>query len=271
MTHNFDKKTPQLALKGMPTATDLKVQLQAGAASLNLEVSESQLVQLLEYMALLVKWNAVYNLTAIRDPAQMVPNHLLDCLAVVTAFAGANRVLDVGAGGGLPGIVLAIWAREAQPAMHITLVDTVHKKTAFLSQAKAELKLDNVTIITTRVEQLQVDEPFDIITSRAFAELVDFISWSQHLLASDGHFLAMKGVAPDDEIVRMPASWVATEIRQLAVPTLGAQRHLIRIDRNGQSDRPMIAKDIAPETADTPPAGLQYGPDHVPCTRPRTL
>lgn len=205
--------------------------LRAGATSLGVALDDNQIGQLLDYLALLGKWNAVYNLTAVRDPAQMVTQHLLDSLSVVPALIGATRVLDVGAGGGLPGIVLAIWARVAQPALRIALVDTVHKKTAFLTQVKAELGLANVTVFTARVEQLKVDQPFDVITSRAFAELADFVTWSAHLLAPGGQFIAMKGVVPTDEIARLPPGWIVRAVEPLTVPTLAAERHLIRIER----------------------------------------
>jgi 16S rRNA (guanine527-N7)-methyltransferase len=210
--------------------------LEAGIESLGLNLRPSQHQKLLAYLALLSKWNKVYNLTAVRDPAQMVTHHLLDSLAAVTAFTGARRVLDVGAGGGLPGMILAIWAAEAQPEMQISMIDTVHKKTAFLTQAKAELRLSNVTVYTARVEQLQLQQlpkqqAFDVITSRAFAELNDFINWSQHLLAQDGHYIAMKGLMPEDEIKRLPEGWKVREIRPLAVPQLQAERHLIFIER----------------------------------------
>ncbi|RJG08170.1 16S rRNA (guanine(527)-N(7))-methyltransferase RsmG [Noviherbaspirillum cavernae] len=201
-----------------------------GARVLQLDLSDAQLAQLMDYLALLAKWNAVYNLTAVRDPAQMVTQHLLDSLAVVPAFAAARNVLDVGAGGGLPGMVLAI----ARPDMRVSLIDTVHKKTAFLTQAKAELGLANVTVHTARVEQLQVAQKFDVITSRAFAELADFVNWSGHLLQEGGRFIAMKGVAPHDEIARLPAGWRASEVRPLTVPGLNAERHLIFIDKQEQ-------------------------------------
>ncbi|HAT32220.1 MAG TPA: 16S rRNA (guanine(527)-N(7))-methyltransferase RsmG, partial [Janthinobacterium sp.] len=129
----------------------------------NLDLDGAQIGQLLDYLALLAKWNAVYNLTSVRDPMQMVTQHVLDSLAAVSAFAGAANVLDVGAGGGLPGMVLAI----ARPDMKVSMIDTVHKKTAFLTQVKAELGLANVTVHTMRVEQLQVARKFDVITSRA--------------------------------------------------------------------------------------------------------
>ena len=201
-----------------------------GATALHLELSGTQTARLIDYLALLSKWNAVYNLTAVRDPAHMVTQHLLDSLAVVTAFSGARNVLDVGAGGGLPGMVLAIWAAEAYPAMRISMIDTVHKKTAFLTQAKVELGLTNVSVHTARVEQLQTPQKFDVITSRAFADLSDFVKWSAHLLADGGQFMAMKGVAPQDEIMRLPSEWRVAELRSLTVPGLGAERHLVFIE-----------------------------------------
>jgi 16S rRNA (guanine527-N7)-methyltransferase len=149
----------------------------------------------------------------------------------VPAFSEAKNVLDVGAGGGLPGMILAIWAGKARPQMRVSMVDTVHKKTAFLTQVKAELGLGNVSVHTARVEQLQVAQKFDVITSRAFAELADFINWSAHLLTDDGQFIALKGVRPDEEVARLPAGWEVTEIRPLAVPGLDAERHLIFIKR----------------------------------------
>ncbi|HEY8027212.1 MAG TPA: 16S rRNA (guanine(527)-N(7))-methyltransferase RsmG [Burkholderiaceae bacterium] len=200
--------------------------LQDGVATLPLSLDERQLGQLIDYLALLHKWNAVYNLTAVRDPEHMVVQHLLDSLAAVPAFAGAQNVLDVGAGGGLPGMVLAICGFQA-----VSLIDVVHKKTAFLTQAKVELGLQNVMVYTGRVEQLEVATPFDVITSRAFAELADFVKWSGHLLAPGGKFIALKGVAPHEEVARLPAGWVVTEIRQLAVPAMQAKRHLIFIER----------------------------------------
>lgn len=210
-------------------------QLRQGGDELQLALSDRQIGQLLDYLALLSKWNAVYNLTAVRDPQQMLIQHVLDCLAALPAFEGARNVLDVGAGGGLPGMVLAIWARECQPGMRVSMIDTVHKKTAFLTQAKSELGLDNVSVHTARVETLQVDQLFDVITSRAFAELKDFVTWSRHLLAEEGRFIAMKGVEPVDEISRLPAGWHVHELRPLHVPGLQAQRHLVFIARDGQA------------------------------------
>lgn len=212
----------------------LAAALRKGVAELPLSLSDAQLERLLDYLALLAKWNAVYNLTAVRDPSQMVVQHLLDSLAAVPAFVSARRVLDVGSGGGLPGMVLAIWAQAVRPDMRIAMIDTVHKKTAFLTQVKAELGLANVTVHTGRVEALQVDQPFDVITSRAFADLSDFVNWSGHLLATGGRFIAMKGVAASEETDRLPAAWRVLEKTPLNVPGLGAERHLVIIARAGE-------------------------------------
>src|SRR5471032_963062 len=201
--------------------------LSNGIKELQLDLNEAQIEKLLDYLALLFKWNSVYNLTSVRDPMQMVTHHLLDSLAAVPAFKGADNVLDVGAGGGLPGMVLAI----ARPDMKVAMIDTVHKKTAFLTQVKAELGLGNVTVYTMRVEQLQVKQLFDVITSRAFADLSDFVNWSGHLLAKGGQFIALKGVAPPDERERLPAEWKVTELRAIQVPGLNAERHLVFIAR----------------------------------------
>lgn len=212
--------------------TAITAQLQAGAQAMALDLSAPQLEKLIDYLELMVKWNKVYNLTAVRDPAQMVVQHLLDSLAAVTAFDGARQVLDVGVGGGLPGIVLAIWAAEAQPDLRLTMIDTVHKKTAFLTQVKVELSLHNVSVQTSRVELWKAPHAFDVITSRAFAELTDFVTWTQHLLEEGGHFIALKGVAPDDEVARLPCGWCVTEVRPLQVPTLDAERHLVFLERS---------------------------------------
>jgi 16S rRNA (guanine527-N7)-methyltransferase len=205
----------------------LKQVLADGIAEMALDVSAAQQEQLLDYLGLMFKWNSVYNLTSLRDPMQMVTHHLLDSLAAVPAFAGARNVLDVGAGGGLPGIVLAI----VRPDMKVSMIDTVHKKTAFLTQVKAQLGLSNVTVYTMRVEQLEVGDKFDVITSRAFADLSDFVNWSSHLLAAGGRYIALKGVAPQDEQQRLPAAWGVTKVEPLQVPRLGAERHLVFIER----------------------------------------
>ena len=208
--------------------TALSAVLGEGIAAMHLDVSPAQQDKLMDYLTLMFKWNAVYNLTSLRDPMQMVTHHLLDSLAAVPAFANAHNVLDVGSGGGLPGIVLAI----VRPDMKVSMIDTVHKKTAFLTQVKAELSLTNVTVYTARVEQLQVSDKFDVITSRAFADLSDFVNWSSHLLADAGRYIALKGVAPKDEQERLPAEWKVTGLEPLQVPKLGAERHLVHIERS---------------------------------------
>lgn len=202
--------------------------LENGVEELRLGLSQAQQAQLLDYLALLHKWNNVYNLTSVRDPMQMMTLHLLDSLAAVPAFMGAKNVLDVGAGGGLPGIVLAI----ARPDMNVSMIDTVHKKTAFLTQVKAELGLANVTVYTKKVQELAVKQPFDVITSRAFADLTDFIEWSNHLLADGGQFIALKGTAPQEERERVQGDWKVQDLQALRVPGLDAERHLVFVRKS---------------------------------------
>ncbi|EIF29294.1 16S rRNA (guanine(527)-N(7))-methyltransferase GidB [Burkholderia sp. Ch1-1] len=202
-----------------------------GVRELGLDLSDAQLGKLLDYVALLSKWNAVYNLTAIRDPRQMLIQHILDSLAIVPHLAplGPSSVLDVGSGGGLPGIVLAI----VLPDWTVTVNDIVHKKTAFQAQAKAELGLANLSVVTGRVESLQpgaeVPAKFDVIVSRAFAELADFVTLARHLVAEQGAIWAMKGVRPDGEIERLPAGAHVEQVIRLNVPSLDAERHLIKV------------------------------------------
>ena len=198
-----------------------------GINELQLNLNDKQQEQLLDYLALLFKWNAVYNLTSVRDPMQMMTHHVLVSLAAVSACADAPNVLDVGAGGGLPGMVLAI----SLPQMKVSMIDTVHKKTAFLTQVKAELGLANVTVYTMKVQDLQPPQKFDVITSRAFADLSDFVNWSGHVLAEGGQFIALKGTAPPEEQERLPAEWKVTELRPIVVPGLQAERHLVFIQK----------------------------------------
>jgi 16S rRNA (guanine527-N7)-methyltransferase len=202
--------------------------LASGIAEMQLDVTPAQQEKLMAYLALMNKWNSVYNLTSLRDPAQMVTHHLLDSLAAVPAFKDARNVLDVGAGGGLPGIVLAI----TRPDMKVSMIDTVHKKTAFLKQVKAELELANVTVYTMKVQELEVSDKFDVITSRAFADLSDFLEWSGHLLLDGGKFIALKGTAPAEEQERVPPMWKVTGLQPLQVPRLGAERHLVFVERS---------------------------------------
>ncbi|CAB3786933.1 Ribosomal RNA small subunit methyltransferase G [Paraburkholderia ultramafica] len=205
--------------------------LAGGVRELGLDLSDAQLGKLLDYVALLSKWNAVYNLTAIRDPRQMLIQHILDSLSIVPHLAprGPSSVLDVGSGGGLPGIVLAI----VLPDWTVTVNDIVHKKTAFQAQAKAELGVANLSVVTGRVETLQpgaeVPAKFDVIVSRAFAELADFVTLARHLVAEQGAIWAMKGVRPEGEIERLPAGAHVEQIIRLNVPSLDAERHLIKV------------------------------------------
>jgi len=206
---------------------EIEALLKQGVVTLQLKLDDKQINQLLSYLLLLIKWNGVYNLTSIRNPVDMVKQHLLDSLSAAFAFNQAKNVLDVGSGGGLPGIVLAI----VYPETKISLIDTVNKKTAFLKQVKAELGLDNVTVYTGRVEQLAMTELFDVITSRAFSELANFVNWAGHLLASGGHMLALKGQLPEGEIAVLPEGWTLVKTQQIVVPGLDAQRHLLWLER----------------------------------------
>ena len=196
------------------------ISLAAGLAELGLALSAEQQNQLLAFRDLLLKWNKTYNLTALRDPAQAISHHLLDSLAILPHI-GTGPLLDVGSGGGLPGIPLAI----AQPALAVTMVDTVQKKATFLQQAAIQLGLKNIAAHHARVEQMAGQ--YAQISSRAFAELRLFTNLTRHLLAPGGRWLAMKGVRPDDEMATLPADIVVEQIIPLHVPGLDAERHLI--------------------------------------------
>ncbi|WP_174876070.1 16S rRNA (guanine(527)-N(7))-methyltransferase RsmG [Vogesella oryzae] len=202
-----------------------RADITTGLAAIGLELSEQQINLLEGYLGLLAKWNQTYNLTAIREEERMVSYHLLDSLTLVPQLDGGTRLLDVGSGGGMPGIPAAI----ARPDLHVVLLDANHKKTTFLRQAAIELKLPNVEVITGRVEAYQPEQKFDRITSRAFAELGDFVKLSRHLLAADGQFVAMKGVYPYEEIAQLPEGFAVSEVRPLQVPGLDAERHLVRV------------------------------------------
>ena len=202
-----------------------RADITTGLAAIGLELSEQQIDLLEGYLGLLAKWNQTYNLTAIREEERMVSYHLLDSLTLVPQLAGGTRLLDVGSGGGMPGIPAAI----ARPDLHVELLDANHKKTTFLRQAVIELKLPNVEVITGRVEAYQPEQKFDRITSRAFAELDDFVKLSRHLLADGGQFVAMKGVYPYEEIAQLPEGFGVAEVRPLQVPGLEAERHLVRV------------------------------------------
>ena len=214
---------------------DLREQLSAGVQQLGLNLPDACQEQLLDYLALLQKWNGVYNLTAVRDTQQMVTHHLFDCLAALHAFVDAKRVLDVGSGGGLPGVIIAIWAAWSAPEMRVELIDTVHKKTAFLTQAKAELQLTNLTVHTGRVEQLATEQLFDVVTSRAFAALSDFVNLSGHLLSAGGKMIAMKGPAFESELTTLPAAWRLESTEKLIVPAMSGERYLITLMRTHET------------------------------------
>lgn len=204
---------------------NLSAQLQAGLTELGLDLDESARGRLLDYLALLAKWNRVYNLTAIHEPERMLSHHLLDSLAVLP-HVNANRLLDVGSGGGLPGIPLAV----ARPTLAVTLLEPSHKKAAFLQQAAIELMLSNVETVQARAQDYRPARPFPRIISRALSDLAEFVRLTDHLLAEGGQWLAMKGVHPDEEIAQLKGAQVVREIR-LRVPTLAAERHLVVLER----------------------------------------
>lgn len=191
---------------------------------LGLNVDQSD--RLWRYLELIEKWNQVHNLTAVRGADNMLRQHLFDSLAVLPHLTGGT-VLDVGSGAGLPGIPIAI----ARPQLAVTLLDSSHKRAAFLRHATAELALAHVQVVAARVESFVADRRYDSIVSRAFAELADFVQLAHHLLAPGGTMLAMKGLHPFEEIARLPAGFCVREVVRLAVPELDAERHLVVIER----------------------------------------
>jgi len=214
----------------VPTPPDAAT-LRDGAQALGLTLTDAQCDKLLAYQALILKWNRVYNLTAVRDPAEMLTHHLLDSLAVLPSLQARHenkksdaplRLLDVGSGAGLPGAVIAVMA----PAIQVTCVDTVGKKASFIRQVAAELSLGNLSAEHARVESLKLP-PFELITSRAFASLVDFVSLTRESLKTGGEWLAMKGKVPADEMKALPADVDVFHVEQLAVPGLNADRCLV--------------------------------------------
>ncbi len=201
--------------------------LDRGLAELGLDLPPDARTRLLAFAALLGKWNRVYNLTAIRSPAQAITHHLLDSLSVLPHLGGIRRLADIGSGGGLPGIVLAI----ARPDLQISSIETVGKKASFQQQAKIELDLTNFTPIHARVEDVVPEEPYDAVISRAFSETADFVRLTRHLLGPGGRFLAMKGVYPRDELASLPDDVRIIDTCPLTVPGLDAERHLIILER----------------------------------------
>ena len=205
---------------------NLEAGLRAGVQALGLDLSDEQIQRLLDHVALIQKWNKVYNLTALRDPADMLTHHLLDSLTAIAPLRRHThgrplKVLDVGSGGGLPGVVLAI----CMPELNVSCVDTVAKKAAFVQQVAVSLKLPNLRGIHARVESLT--DPYQVICSRAFASLPDFVTWSRSALAEGGVWMAMKGKHPQDEMAALPADVKVFHVEPLSVPGLDVERCMV--------------------------------------------
>lgn len=212
----------------------LEAGLREGVKALGLSLTDEQTQRLLDYVALIQKWNKVYNLTALRDPADMLTHHLLDSLTAVAPLTRHTkgqliRILDVGSGGGLPGVVLAI----CMPELSVSCVDTVAKKAAFVQQVAVSLRLPNLRGIHARVESLT--DPYQVICSRAFASLPDFVTWSRSALAKDGVWMAMKGKHPQDEIAALPADVKVFHVEPLTVPGLDVERCMVWMKPEGGS------------------------------------
>lgn len=202
----------------------LAQELAQGVAELGLKLPPSASGTLLDYLGLLQKWNKVYNLTAVREPRQMLAHHLLDCLAIVPRVSGTT-MLDAGSGAGLPGIPVAV----ALPRIHVTLLDSSQKKAAFLKQAVIELALTNVEVVCERVEAWNTSRRFHLVVSRALTDLAEFVRLAGRLVAPEGALAAMKGVHPYEELAQLPAGWRVAETTALKVPGLRAERHWVRL------------------------------------------
>lgn len=201
--------------------------LSSGIEQLHMAMSAEQQQQLLAYVALLNKWNKVYNLTAVREPARMIGLHILDSLALLPHLGRAKSMLDVGSGGGLPGICIAI----AAPMLEVVMLDSLLKKTTFIRQAIGELGLANASVVCERVETFQPARQFDLVVSRAFAELADFARSAAHLIAPGGKLLAMKGLYPHDELARLPDGISVVDVVELHVPQIDGKRHLVILEQ----------------------------------------
>ena len=209
--------------------TYVKDQLIQGTELIDLSISQLQQSSLVQYLVLLEKWNKTYNLTAIRDIRQMLVQHVLDSLVVIPhlPLKGIDvRLLDVGSGAGLPGVPIAV----AMPQVRVTMLDSNQKKTAFIQHALGELRLTNANVVCARVEDWNSEEPFQIVTSRAYSELRLFVEQTKHLLKKDGIFAAMKGQFPKDEIEALPSEYTCNVIK-LNVPGMDAERHLVLVTR----------------------------------------
>ncbi|MFN3581348.1 MAG: 16S rRNA (guanine(527)-N(7))-methyltransferase RsmG [Pseudomonas sp.] len=211
--------------------TDHARELATGAEQMGITLTAEQSRQLVDYLALLHKWNKAYNLTAVRDPDEMVSRHLLDSLSILPHVQG-SQWLDVGSGGGMPGVILAIML----PQSDFTLLDSNGKKTRFLTQVRLELGLRNLRVVQSRVEAFEPEQPFDGIVSRAFSSLADFTQLTRHLSHAQTRWLAMKGQYPEEELAALPVDFEVVESAQLAVPGCQGSRHLLILRRLLQAD-----------------------------------
>ena len=213
---------------------DKQQELERGIHSLGVPCTAEQIKQLLIYLQMLERWNKAFNLTAIRDPLQMVRLHLLDSVAIHPHIQGVKQIIDVGTGPGLPGIPLAI----LNPQINFILLDSNGKKTRFLFQAISELRLTNVQEVNQRAERYQPDSQFDIVLSRAFSSIPDMLQQCKHLVTSEGCFLAMKGKKPNSELSQITKAYKVVDLSRLDVPQIDGERHLIKIIKTAGAPQP---------------------------------